>query len=257
MKSQDFEKRLKQSLQKSPIIIEEEHFKNMGLLVREEVSRKQNRKRISFICFLRIQIKFIGWKIWSMQGICLAILNAALFHFYEYMQNPRYITKLLFCTSVLVFMTALPFLYRAVHYQMQEIEAGTRFSCVKLLMAKLIVIGVGDVFMLGGVFLTVLIKTSLQAGSAVLYLCFPFLLVSGSGLFMLGHFTPKRFLIGSVGVCLFLVLLFIRIPVRFSFLFGQSFSAGWLVICSLLVVFCERQFHYILYDAPYAEMQII
>lgn len=257
MKSRDFEQKLKQSLQKQPVMIEEERLKNTVLLVCGEVAKKQNRERISFICFLRMQIKFIGWKIWGVQGICLAFFNAVLFHLYEYVNNPQYITKLLCCTSVLVFMTALPFLYRSVHYQMQEIEAGTRFSCVKLLMAKLVVIGVGDVFMLGSVFLAVLIKTSLRAGSTALYLCLPFLLASGSGLFMLGHCTPKQFLVSSASVCLLFVLALIRTPVRFTFLFGQTFSAGWIVVCALLIAFCAEQFRYILYDAPYAEMQII
>lgn len=257
MKKQDFEKKIKQSLRQSPATVNKNHFESTILLARAEAYRKQSRERISFTHFLAMQIKFIGWKFWVVQGSFLFVISCMLFPFYEYMKNPQHMAKLLFCISILVFMTALPFIYRSAHYQMQEIESVTRFSSVKLLIAELIVIGIGDIFMLSGIFFTALIKTSLQADSAILYLCFPFLLVCGCCLFMLGHFTPKDFFIGSMGLCSFLVFVFAIAPAHYGFLFQQSFSVKWVIICALLTAFCTQQFRHIMYDSLYVEMQII
>lgn len=256
MKEQDLEKKLKQVLHQPSVTANEKHFENTILLVREEANQKQKREHISFTRFLAMQTKYIGWKIWSVQGIFLWIIIYMLSCFYDFRKSPQFVTKLLFCLSILLFMTALPFIYRSVRYQMQEIEAATRFSCVKLLMAKLIVIVIGDIFMMSGIFFTTIIKTSLQADSIILYLCFPFLLVSSCCLFMLGHFMPKQFLTGSMGLCLFFMIAVPSISGQYTALFQQSFSVRWLVICVLLITFCIRQLRYIIYRSCYTEMQI-
>lgn len=154
-------------------------------------------------------------------------------------------------------MTALPFIYRSIRYQMQEVEAATYFSSVKLLMARLAVIGIGDIFILAGICILTLVKTPLLAGNAILNLCFPFLLVVSGCLFMLGHFNPKHFFVGSLVFCSVLVLGCAVIPGRFEALFQQTFTVGWMGICALLILFCTQQFQYILYRSSYTEMQIV
>lgn len=256
MKEQELEKKLKQALCQPHTIANEKHLQNTILLVKEEACQKKKRERISFSRFLIMQTKYIGWKIWSVQGIFLLFISYLLSRFYDYRESPQFVTKLLFCLSILLFMTALPFIYRSVRYQMQEIEAATRFSCVKLLMAKLIIIGIGDIFMMSGIFFTTIIKTSLQADSVILYLCFPFLLVSSGCLFMLGHFTPKHFFAGSMGLCLFFIIIIPGILGQYEVIFQQSFSVRWLVVCVMLISFCIWQFHYIIYRSCYTEKQI-
>ena len=137
-----------------------------------------------------------------------------------------------------------------------DTEAAAYFSSVKLLIAKLMLIGAGDVSLLFGIFITAVIKTSLQAGTVFLFTCFPFLLVNSVSLFMLGHFTYKKFLTGSITLCSSLILVCAVIPEQFVRLFQQSFSVGWTVILIFLLAFCIQQFRYILYCSSYAEMQV-
>ncbi|MBD5550504.1 MAG: hypothetical protein HDQ96_04915 [Lachnospiraceae bacterium] len=255
MRNDNFEKKLKRSLHQLPVIESREHFGNTLMLFGKEACERQKRKRISFAYFLSMQIRFIGWKIWGIQSLSLLLIGKMLFHLYGDLR-PQYMIKLLFCLSVLVFMTALPFIYRSVRWQMQEIEAAARFSSIKLLMAKLVVIGMGDIWILSGIFLTVLVKTPLRAESAIFYLCFPFLLTGSGCLFMLGHLSPGRSLVGSMGLCSGLMLAFAFIPGRYEFVFQQSFSAGWIIICALLLAFCVYQFRYIIYRSAYMEMQV-
>ncbi len=256
MKDQHLENRLKKLLHQPSAVSDKTHYETTLFLAKEELRQKQRRERISYARFLSAQIKFIGWKIWSTQGLLLAVTAGILYHFYEFLQTPQSLTRLLFCLSVFIFAAALPFIYRSVHYQMQEIEAATRFSSAKLLMAKLIIIGIGDISMMGIILLITVSKTSLQADSILLYLCIPFLLAGCGCLFMLGHFTAKHFFAGSMALCSFLVLMFASIPGKYELLFCQSFSPGWFIVCLVLAAICVQQFRYIIDQAPYAEMQI-
>ena len=120
MREQDFENHLRRSLHQCPVGAEGEHYEKTLLLARGEAHKRQRRARISFAGFLGAQIRFIGFRIWGAQGIFLLAASLILSGMYGGVINPYYLTKLLFCLSVLVFMTALPFLYRSVRWQMQE-----------------------------------------------------------------------------------------------------------------------------------------
>ena len=162
MRNEDFEKRLGQALHQAPDMVHESHLEKTLLLVRKETYQRNKRERISFTHFLSMQIKFIGWKVWAAQGLFLLIICGMLSSFYGgyFLEHPQSMTRVLFGLSVLIFMTALPLIYRSVLYQMQEIEAAAYFSSVKLLAAKLAVIGIGDLSILIGIFATTVIRTS-------------------------------------------------------------------------------------------------
>ena len=255
MKEEVFEKELRRALQQPCTIVRENHFEETILLVKEEARRKKKRERFSFLRFLIMQGKYIGWKIWGVQGMVLLIISYLLTCFYHYRVSPPFVAKLMFYLSVLVFMTALPFIYRSVRYQMQEIEAATRFSSVKLLMARLIIIFIGDVFMMSGIFFTTIIKTSLQADSILLYLCFPFLLVTAAVCLCWDILRQNIFSPAVWDYAYFSLSLFAA-PGQYGALFQQSFSVRWLAVCLLLISFCIKQFYYITHHSCYTEMQI-
>lgn len=227
-------------------------FRKTLALAQEEVRQKQRRQRISFPRFLALQIRFLGWRVWAVQGSLL--LTAAgvlrLFLGRPFWEDTHAAAELLFCLSMLVFLTAPPFLYRSVRYRMQEVEAAARFSSVKLLMARLILLGMGDLVLL--LLLTAAARTATE--SPVFYVWLPFLLASGGCLFLLGHTSSRQFLAGSMGLCFLLTVLFsaadrlYRLPL--------PVSPVWTVLCLLLAVFCAQQLHYLMYHSPYAEMQV-
>lgn len=256
MKDKEFRQNLNRALHQPRLQVSEKRLADTVMLAGKMTRRR--REGISFTHFLLLQIKFIGWKIWMVQAGFLAVIIGIIGFLYgkNYLDNPQRVVKLLFCLSVFVFMTAVPFIYRSVRYQMQEVEAASRFSSVKLLLAKLIAIGIGDISVLGGIFFITIIKTALQADSAILYLLLPFLILGSGCLFMLGHFTPKRFLAGSMGLCVLLVLACCIVPGHYEYLFQQSFSAGWIVVCLMLAAFCVGQFRYIIYHSTYTEIQL-
>lgn len=259
MTQQKLKRQLKASLHDIEKPVRQEHLELTKSLLAKERYQHDKRERLSFTRFLSMQIRFIGWKIWAMQGamlIAVSFFLAASMGEY-FLDNPRFVALLLCGLSILVIMTALPFIQRALHYRMNEIEAATYFSSVKLLMAKLLIIGIGDVSMLSCILCFVIFKTSLPTQSAILYLLLPFLLASCGLLYLLGHVPAKRFAAGSIVVCAVLIAAFILLAELYPFFFEQAFSIGWAAICIALVVYCVCQFRRIIARSSYAEMQLI
>lgn len=152
------EQKLTHSLHQTSLAVNDIHLRTTILLSRKEVFQKQNRKRISLTRFLVKQIPLIGWKLWGFQAVFLLSVYGVLSDLSDYLKSPLRLAKLLFCLSIMVVMTALPLLYRSIRWQMQELETTTHFSLIKLLLARLIVIGIGDLSLLGGILLTALAK---------------------------------------------------------------------------------------------------
>ena len=75
---ENIENRLKDAIKLSDTQISEAHLKKTLLSARQELCRKSKRERIKFKTFLLQQIRFIGWKIWLVQGLMLAAVCSML-----------------------------------------------------------------------------------------------------------------------------------------------------------------------------------
>ena len=257
MTNNDLETRLHQAYQGADVEVRSSSMSETILLARKEAYSR--RQRLSFPQFLSMQIRFIGWKVWAVQAAYLLTVCGLLSHLLGqgYWKDPQSVAGLLVCLSLFTFMAAPPFLYRSVRNRMQEVEAAARFSSVRLLMARLIIIGIGDGALLGGILFTAAVKTALQPSSAVVSILFPFLLASSGCLYLLGHVCPRQFLAGSMGLCGFLLVGLSLAHRHFHFFTVPSLSPGWVGLCALLIVFCCHQFHHLLHNCAYAEMQVI
>ena len=255
MTNHDLETQLRQAYQGADVEVRSSSMSATVLLARKEAYSR--RQRLSFPQFLSMQIRFIGLKVWAVQGASLLAVCWLLSQLFGqgYWKDPQSVAGLLACLSLLTFMTAPPFLYRSIRYRMQEVEAAARFSSVRLLMARLIIIGIGDATLLSGILLTAAVKTALLPSSSVVSVAFPFLLASSGCLYLLGHVCPRQFLAGSMGLCGFLLMVLSLAQRHFHLFF--RLSPGWIAVCALLIAFCCHQFHHLLHNCAYAEMQVI
>lgn len=220
------------------------------------LEEKRKRRRINYSEFLKRQLRFIGWPIWLVQGTALIILcivfNGPLNFYLE--NSVHGIAFLLCCLSVLVLLSSVPMIHRSIRYKMHEIELSTRFSAVKLLIAKLLLIGIGNFVLLSVIFLLTIANTSLQTESVMLYLLLPYLAACGGFLYLLGHIPADKFEVYSAGLCCLMLTAFTILSRFHSNFFSQTFSAGWLLVCLLLVLFSIKQLRYIMYRSAYAQI---
>ncbi len=259
MKNMDFEKRLIQSLRETPGLAGESNLENTIQQARLQAGKKYRRGRIPFRRFLSRQVRYIGWQLWTVQGLMLLLFDRMLIRLYgeRFWDSQASVARLLLCVSTLVAMMALPLLYRSRKYRMQEVEAASYFSSAKLLTAKLAAIGIGDAALLAGMFLMTIIRTSMQVGNLAFYLLLPFLVMSAAYLYMMGHCSGSGFFAGSILLGTAMILLAVVLPGRWFPLFQQSMTLGWLAVCGCLLAFSAEQLRYLLRCSPYAELQVI
>ncbi len=248
MNQHNFENHLRNALH----TYEETPSQQTILLAKMELQKRRNH--IPFSRFLAQQIRYIGWNLWGSQALVLLLLCFFFrqLHGARLWEYPHGLGRLLLCMSVLVAMMSLPLLARSVQYQMHEVEAATYFSSVRLLIAKLTVIGIGDSLMLLGIFALAMTWNTLRAGAISLYLILPFLTVSSVNLFLLGHMKGQRLVRVSLIMDSLLILLAAFVPGYYL----PHQNLGWLLICGILVLLCIQQLHHLIATDSYAELQI-
>ena len=238
---------LKSLSQKETITIRPQHLQKTVQLVQQAMLQKQQRESISFLSFTLQLVRFIGWKVWLAQLIFLTIFHSFLITVYgdDFFSTPSKSAFGLCCLAVFVLWTAVPFLQRSYRYQMFEMEAASKASIRRLLVAQLFIVALGDTAMLTAVFGLMLAKSSLSVGSIALYLVFSALLAGSGLLFILGHSKRKFFAFrcslwfGGFSLGLFGLYRF------FPAFFLQSFDKGWMIICLVLLGFCLYQVYHL------------
>ena len=233
----------------------DDHMKETICLVKKEIEKKAQRNRLSFWQFLKIQIRFIGWKIWIMQMILQGIIYACMKKFFGkyYVEHPEDLLKIVMVWAIVVLMTAIPFLYQSFRYKMQEVEAVTYVSSVRLMIARVVIVGIGDVILLGSIYVIVVANVVIPKILLLLCLSIPFLVSCNGCLFLIRYLKPKAFLQSSIGLCMLMIGMLLYKGEWWEKLF-QSGIQG-LFITALLVLLCFIQI-WNMQDSLYVELQI-
>lgn len=253
MNTPNFEDFLRQSLHDSGPEQVLPRRELLSILARREVQQRRFRRRISFAPLLWMELRSQGWRHLLIQGIYL-LLSFGLIRRIDpaiTLYSPGFTVRLLLFLCAGGYLLALPYLCRSLRFRMGEIEAAAYFSSVRLLMARLLLVGIGDLGMLGGFFLAV--WGLLPPASALMCLLLPFLLYSGAGLFLLGHFPQKFLLPVSTLLCLILLLL----PSALLHPDAAPSLPLSILVCILPACFCAGQLHYLLYRSPYTQLQTV
>lgn len=253
------ERYLKDSFQNENITENAVHKEKVQRLVGEELSNKIITGRISYFNFVFRMIRFISPKIWFVQGICLILLSLWLLAGGRELANIEivYASKMLCLYTACIPFVSVPFLYRSIQYNMQEIEMAASFSYVQQLMMKLLMIAVGDIVMLIGGIIVGAKAFHLDVLSALLYVTFPFLLISSILLFITVHVPANRMILSCC--ILFATMLFIlnRLMHMYPVLFTYQFNWISFLLCVVLVVLISLQLQKLWDNTVYQEMHLM
>lgn len=253
------ERYLKDSFQNENISENVVHKEKVQCLVGEELSNKNIIGRISYLNFVFRMIRFISPKIWFVQGICFILLSLWLLAGGRELANIEivYASKMLCLYTACIPFVSVPFLYRSIQYNMQEIEMAASFSYVQQLMMKLLMIAVGDIVMLIGGIIVGAKAFHLDVLSALLYVTFPFLLISSILLFITVHVPANRMILSCC--ILFATMLFIlnRLMHMYPVLFTYQFNWISFLLCVVLVVLISLQLQKLWDNTVYQEMHLM
>ncbi len=153
--------------------------------------------------------KYIGWKVWLIQGLYLIITSQLMYGLSVFSNNLEQIIgmKILFVICGGIPYLSLPYLYRSWQYNMNEIEGASYYSYSSQLIIKMLTIGIGDICMLaGGVLLSISIF-HISALKAIVICTLPFLLLSSVLLFVISHIKANKsfFVCGGVYISFLII----------------------------------------------------
>ncbi|ADY55597.1 hypothetical protein Sgly_1287 [Syntrophobotulus glycolicus DSM 8271] len=231
---------LQAALKDRPAIqISEEHLVQTMREARIAYQNRRNRERIRHPAFLLRQVRFVGAPVWLLQGFMLlcafwlfglsdigAVSNFA----------PRHLPVLLGCFAVFIAMTSIPFIGRSARYRMLETEMAARISIPKLLLARIFIIGIGNVPLLTVSFLLANTKAELGTGSIALYLLLPYLIACCGCLFIqaYAHSGQQGFI--CTAFCFSLTALLFVLYKTAPVVYEQASVGVWGALCALCVV---------------------
>ncbi len=232
--------KLQVALKDQPALqISEEHLIQTMREARIAYQNRRNRERIRYPAFLLRQIRFVGATIWLLQGLLLlfafsffGLTNIGAVSNFE----PRHFPVLLGCFAVFIAMTSIPFIGRSVQYRMLETEMATRISIPKLLLTRILIIGIGNVLLLTVSFLLASTKAELGTGSIALYLLLPYLIACCGCLFIqaYAHSGQQGFI--STAFCFSLTALLFVLYKTAPVVYEQASVGVWGVLCAICAV---------------------
>ena len=127
------------------------------------------------------------------------------------------------------------------------------FSRAKFILVNLLMLGIGNVIVLGVVFGLAVVKTSLSMGGILLYLGVPYLTTGCELLHLLGHTPAGQFSKKTIISITALEFVLVLINQFYDFFSIQSFSGSWFIVCSGLVIYMIYQVRYIAFQSPYVD----
>jgi hypothetical protein len=165
----------------SDLQISEEHLAQTIQMVRIAYQNRCQRERIRYPAFFLSQVKYVGTPVWLLQGFlllgtCYVLGLMCKGHILELAAH--HLPTILCCFAVLVSMTGISVVGRSVRHRMLEVEMTVRISLPCLYLTRILVVGIGDLLLLGTVLLLENIKTELGIESITVYLLLPYLITS-------------------------------------------------------------------------------
>lgn len=196
------------------------------------------RPRISYGQFLLRQLQFTGGRIWAFQAVVLIVLCMLI---YALLSNRyaeidfRQLVLLLEITAVLSAMTGVPYICRSFRYGMYETETASKVSYSGLLLARLLLTGVGNLIMLSVIFAAAYLENAALPVSTVIYMIVPFAVAWAGCLTILKHVCSQRTHLYCAAFSVSLIPILFMLYKAFPELFAREMADIWFVVCIAVI----------------------
>lgn len=191
---------------------------------KSEFLRQLNLCKMSVNEFLYTQIGYIRKRVWCVSALIfiISILGLAFL--------PGTVLWLISGLTPLLALSLISECGRSERYKMIELEMATRFSLRSVTCARLAILGLMNLLLLGILFLIGLWDDSVTTVAVALYIITPFLLTTFIGLYIMRKFRGKEVMYSctgiSVGISIFLLVFHNIIP----FIYMEQSLTVWLIM---------------------------
>lgn len=183
----DIENELKKHYQNVPPMPNPDGVNQTVIRAREAIHPSEE-EALSFWRFLFSQFGFIRKKVWIAQLFIILACGLALFYLPEEAKTIAIISA----AAPLIVLTNVFELSRSYTHGMVEIELSTRYSLKQLMIARLSVLGMVDIFCLTILLVISGVQLSIETYAIILYAFVPFLITCFACLLVLNHIKRKE-----------------------------------------------------------------
>lgn len=181
--------------------------------------------------FLLVQFLYIRKRVWIFSALLFAaVLYASLVLSADTLWSISAFTPLL--ALLMVAETG-----RSERFEMAELEMATRFSLKSVLLARLGILGLGNVLLLGALVPIGLFHSKIPPVQAGLYIVTPFLLTTFLCLHIVRRYREREGIYLCTGVSACIGVLVYSSRLSFQALYEESFPGVWFSV-SVLLIFC-------------------
>ncbi len=199
-------------------------------LRKREFLRQLESRRISVHEFLFSQIGYIRKWVWCVSALVFIVCILGL----TFLSGD--VLWLISGLAPLLALTIISESGRSECYEMAELEMATRFSLRSLTLARLGILGVTNLLLLGLLFAVGLWNNTLDPLAAGLYIITPFLLTTFVGLYIVRKFKGREAIYACVGTAVgisFSVLISHNV---IPFIYQESYLAVWTAVALALCI---------------------
>lgn len=193
--------------------------------------RRMGVPRIDITRLVIMQARYISKWVW-ISSVLLCGMTYAITFFME----EKYVSAIIALIPFLVMFSVTESM-RSYRYKMEELELSTRFSLKSIVMARMLMLGIGNLLVL--VIVTVLLENRVELH--MLHVLTPYFLTAGGGLYIVRKISGNE----SVFFCFLLAMvvsaLRVWLPWRFSAILLPQFVPIWALVCILAMLITARE----------------
>ena len=198
---------------------------------KQEFVRRFGVPHVNLPYLVWMQVRYIYKWVWLVSvGICVVIYAAT------YIMDEKYVSMVYGLVPFLVLISATESM-RSYRYGMEELELSARFSLKSIVMARMAMLGLGNLMVL----LVIVNVLGQRAGYHVLHILTPYFLTAGGGLYIVRTVRGSENTFYCFMLAIAVSFLQMLLPWRFSELFAPNYMPIWTALFVVGIVMTVKE----------------
>lgn len=194
-------------------------------------TRQFGMQRMSWLHMVAMQARYISKWVWIFSllffGITYLVAQATEW---------KYVSMVLGFVPFLVMLSVTESM-RSYRYGMEELEVSTRFSLKSIVLARMVILGLGNTAVLTGIMVVLRNQSQIH----IAYVMAPYFLTAGGGLRIVRNLRGKESTMLCFGLASLVCVLELYIPWQFEVLFTPENVWLWISACVIGLIVTVRE----------------
>ena len=197
------------------------YFEAPGPEKKQAFTRQFGMQKMNLLHVVSMQARYISKGVWIFSviffGVAFLLAQAA---------EAKYVGMIVGLIPFLVMLSVTESM-RSYYYQMEELELSARFSLKSIVMARMVMLGLGNLAVLAGVMLV--LRGRMQI--SIIYLMSPYFLTAGGGLCIVRNLRGKESILLCFGLAALVCGVSLYLPWRFEAVYAPQNTWIWVCAC--------------------------